>query len=131
MLTNAILFWFALLVTAVVNAVLREKVLKPWLEPAIGKWAHQLSVFTAFGLMLALTVLFLSLQRAPYTDADLWRIGFLWCGMTVLFEFAFGRSRGLSWDNLFGMYRFWTGELWSLLVLSMLIMPLLADRILK
>lgn len=125
------LFWFALLATAIVNAVLREKLLKPWLEPSIGKWAHQLSVFTAFGLMLLMTMLFLKVQRAPYAQSDLWRLGALWCGLTVVFEFGFGRARGMSWEDLFKMYHFWTGELWILLMLGLLVMPMLAEKLLK
>lgn len=127
----SILFWFALLGTAIVNAGLREKLLKPWLEPAIGKWAHQLSVFTGFGLMLLMTVLFLRLQRAPYSSSELLKIGLMWCGMTIVFEFVFGRVRGMSWQELFAMYYIWRGELWLLLIIGLIFMPYLADRILK
>ncbi len=127
----SILFWFALLAVAIVNAVLREKILKPWLEPALGKWAHQLSVFTAFSLMLVITVMYLKLQRAPYRSGDLWIVGIIWCIMTVIFEFAFGRARGLSWPELFAMYQFWKGELWIILVLSLIFLPPLAEKILK
>lgn len=127
----SILFWFVLLATAIFNALIREKLLKPWLEPTIGKWAHQLSVITGFGLMLLMTMLFLKWQRAPYSTSDLWRIGFIWCGMTIAFEFVFGRVRGMSWQDLFAMYYIWRGELWLLLIVGLIFMPYLADRLLK
>ncbi len=125
------IFWFALLITAIVNAGLREKVLKPWLEESLGKWAHQLSVFTGFALFLLITMLFLKFQRAPYKLADLWIVGSMWCVMTVIFEFGFGRARGMSWQELFAMYHFWKGDLWLFLVLSIIALPYLAERLLK
>ncbi|MBK6765439.1 MAG: hypothetical protein IPG71_03685 [bacterium] len=127
----AILFWFALLLTAIVNAALREKVLKPWLLPTLGKWAHQLSVFTALLLMLAMTMVFLRMQRAAYGPGDLWLVGALWCVMTVIFEFGFGLMRGINVHELAAMYYFWKGELWILLVLGLVILPTLANKLLK
>lgn len=127
----SILFWFVLLVTAVINAAIREKLLKPWLEPSIGRWAHQLSVPTGFLLMLLVTMLFLKIQKAPYALGDLWIVGIIWSGMTVIFEFGFGKARGMSWNELFAMYHIWKGELWLLLVLSLIAMPALANKLLK
>ncbi len=127
----SLLFWFALLVTALINAVIREKLLKPWLEPSIGRWAHQLSVPTGFVLMLLATMLFLKYQKAPYKPADLWIVGMLWCIITLVFEFGFGKARGMSWSELFAAYHLWKGELWMLLLLSLIVMPTLAHKLLK
>lgn len=127
----SILFWFVLLGTAILNALIREKLLKPWLEPSIGRWAHQLSVPTGFTLMLLITMLFLKYQRAPYTASQLWNVGIIWCVMTIIFEFGFGRFRGLSWTELLAAYYVWKGELWLLFVLSLILMPILAHKLLK
>lgn len=130
-LVYAILFWFALLLTAIINAALREKLLKPLLEASLGKWAHQLSVFTALLLMLAMTMVFLRIQRAPYTEGDLRIVGMIWCVMTVIFEFAFGLARALKFRELVAMYHFWTGELWIVLVFGLIALPTIANKLLK
>ncbi|MCL4305463.1 hypothetical protein KJZ99_06085 [bacterium] len=127
----SVLFWFVLLAMAIANAALREMLLKPWLEEYLGKGAHQLSVFTGYALMLLVTMLFLKLQRAPYVDADLWKAGVLWCVMTIVFEFGFGRARGMSWEELFAMYHLWKGELWPLMVAGIIFLPWLAKRMLN
>lgn len=127
----AIFFWFVLLLTAIVNAALREKVLKPLFEPALGKWAHQLSVFTALILMFAMTMVFLRMQSAPYDAGDLWIVGMTWCMMTVIFEFGFGMARGMRFRELVAMYHFWKGELWLFLVLGLIALPTLANKLLK
>ena len=124
------LYWFALLATAIANAVLREKLLKPWLEPSLGKWAHQLSVFTGYGLFLLMTVLFLKLQRAPYSARDLWTLGAIWCGLTVVFEFGFGRYiAGRQWEHLLFEYNLAAGRIWILVPIWVFFAPPLIRRL--
>jgi hypothetical protein len=124
-----ILFWVVLVIVAIINGTIRDFTYKPWLEPYIGKWAHQISVLTGFGLMLLATIGFLKILRVDYARRDLLLLGLIWLVMTIIFEFGFGRLRGKSWQELFEMYYFWRGDLWLFLLIGTVFLPLLAHSI--
>lgn len=49
-----------------------------------------------------------------------------WVSLTILFEFVFGHYvLGNSWDVLLADYRIWQGRLWSLVLISEAIAPLM------
>lgn len=53
-------------------------------------------------------------------------VGILWLGLTIVFEFVFGHFvLGSPWERLIADYRIWKGRLWSLVLLSELVAPLL------
>ena len=129
---QAVLFWFVLLIVALFNATLREIGYKPLLTPLIGAWAHQISSLTGILLFFGAIYLFLKKSKALYTKKDLIQAGWLWILMTICFESLMNIFlRGLSLKQTLETYYFWRGETWIFVLLSLLISPLLAHRILQ
>jgi hypothetical protein len=65
------------------------------------------------------------------TKDDLWLtnallVGCFWVGLTILFEFVFGHYvLKTSWEVLLADYRIWQGRLWSLVLISEAISPVI------
>jgi hypothetical protein len=79
--------------------------------------AHQISVLTAIA---GFGVYFWRLQRRwPLSDRrDALRVGQIWLGLTVLFEFSFGRLVAKkSWTDLLADYNLIRGRTWPLVLL--------------
>ena len=66
---------------------------------------------------------------APKDSSDAWRIGFCWLLLVLLFEFGLGRAQGMSWSSMLEEYKFWTGKLWVLVLLSAATAPFLTGRL--
>ncbi|MGS0688056.1 hypothetical protein ACVBEQ_23345 [Nakamurella sp. GG22] len=101
------------------NGVAREATLRGRISE---QRAHQVSTLT---LMLSLTRYIHWLQRRvplPTTGTAL-GVGASWAAMTVLFEFALGRSRGLSMSEAAADYNIRRGRLWPLVLLTMTFAP--------
>lgn len=129
---HSLLFWFVLLVVAILNAVLRETTYKPILIPVIGTWAHQISSLTGVIAFFIVIYLFLKWVKAAYTQKDLLIVGTTWIGMTILFETWMNVFvRHLSLQQVLETYYFWRGELWLFVLLSFIVSPLVADKIIK
>jgi hypothetical protein len=77
--------------------------------------AHQLSSLTAIA---AFGIYFRALHRRwPIpTTRSAQRIGAAWLGLTVTFEFAFGRLAGKSWRKLVADYNLARGRTWPLVL---------------
>jgi len=120
MITKYILVWFVLAIVANINGIIRNEVYKD----ALGDLrAHQLSTLTLiilFGLVIwGFTRLWkiTSAQQA-------WTIGFLWLGMTILFEFIFGHFViGHPWSKLLHDYNIFHGRTWILVLVWTTIAP--------
>lgn len=85
--------------------------------------AHQVSVATAIA---AFDAYFWQLQRRwPIPDRrDAATIGGVWLGLTVLFEFGFGRLVARqSWSELLADYNLRRGRLWPLVIVWLAIGP--------
>ena len=121
---HALWFWFVMLFLAIINGGIRVAIYKPFLEPYIGHWAHQISSITGIILFFLAIYLFLKYIKVEYSKRDLLAIGIMWMVMTIIFEFLFGYyGRGLSWSEMIGAYYFWKGELWIFVLLSVIIIP--------
>lgn len=129
---KAVLFWFVLLILALVNAVAREATYKPLLTPYIGAWAHQISSLTGILLFFTAIYFFLKKTKEPYTKKDLINAGLLWIVMTVVFESLMNVFiRKLSFQEVLQTYYFWQGETWIFVLLSLLISPMIIYKLLK
>jgi hypothetical protein len=120
------LAWLGGPVIGIANGVTRELVYKD----AVGELtAHQLSTVSALGLFAGY---FWWLQRRyPLADdrAAL-RVGGFWLGLTVLFEFGFGRAvDGKSWDALLRDYDLSTGHVWTLVLAWLALGPCVVRRL--
>jgi hypothetical protein len=123
---KALGIWALMALFAILNGILREKVLVPLFgQPQ----ADPLS-----GISLSLLIFLLSWLSVPWLGTlashEYWLVGGLWLVMTLLFEFVFGRLvAGKTWDELLRAYDFTTGNLWALVLVVMVISPYLAARL--
>jgi hypothetical protein len=122
-LIRAVLWWVAILIMAVLNGILREKLL----IPSIGSFA---ALMTS-GLFLSCLIFLASCIAMPglghLTAAQYWIIGFVWLVMTLIFEFSFGlfvQHKELS--ELLQAYTFNGGNIWPVVLASTLVSPRLA-----
>ncbi|MGV8990722.1 MAG: hypothetical protein ACOH1Q_04880, partial [Thiobacillus sp.] len=123
--TRAFGFWLVILVLAFLNGGLRELILIPYLG---APWA-----LLASGGLLMLFVLLTAYVAAPRLGTTqvgpLLVIGGMWLGLTLGFEFGFGRLvQGKPWSELLNAYRFENGNIWPLVLLVVFFGPLLAAR---
>ena len=129
---SSLKFWFVLLALALINATIRETTYKPLLTPYIGAWAHQISSLTGIILFFLAIYFFLKKTKQKYTQKDLINVGIIWIFMTIIFEsFMNIFIRHLSFQQVLQTYYFWTGDTWFFVLLSLLISPLIVNRILK
>ena len=129
---QAIPFWLILLFVALFNALIRETTYKPLLTPMIGMWAHQISSLTGILLFFSAIYLFLKHTKTPYTRRDLLITGFVWIGMTIVFESGMNMYvRKLTFDEVLQTYYFWKGDTWIFVLISLVVSPLVAERILR
>ena len=123
LLLKAIEIWAVILVCAMANGALREAILIP-------RFGLHTSLLLS-GLLLCMCIVavaFALVPRLGQTDRLVRTgIGVLWLGLTLAFEFGFGRLvEQRSWESLFEAYTFKDGNLWPLVLLVTLISPLLA-----
>ncbi len=125
MLLRAFAVWCGFVLMAVINGAMREAVIVPRLGTVRG---GQLSAIV-LAVMILLATYFSIRWIAPRNLQDAWLVGVCWLVLVLLFEFGFGRAQGMSWSAMLEEYRFWTGKLWVLVVLSATLAPVLAGRL--
>ena len=129
---KALAFWIVLLVLAFANATIREFTYKPWLTPYIGTWAHQVSSLFAIVLFYIAIYFFLRKSKEKRTQHDLFLAGLMWITMTIGFESVMNiLVRHLTFQEVMQTYYVWKGETWPFVLLSLLVSPVLAERILQ
>ena len=121
--------WLIFVVAGILNGVFRESFITPKVGEHLG---HILSTIILICVILAVTYLFISSLEINYSKTDLLLIGAFWTILTILFEFGFGHYvMGHSWSKLFADYNILKGRVWSLVLLTTFIAPLLIGYILK
>lgn len=116
-----LLAWFPMLLLAIANGALREFVFKKYVGELT---AHQLSTFSLL-LLFTIYIGFIIKWIPPASANQAMLVGLFWLGLTLLFEFGFGRYRGNSWEKLFTDYNLLKGRLWILIPLWLAIAPYL------
>lgn len=128
MILRYVLAWIPMVFIGIINGVIREFTYGKHLSELR---AHQLS--TATGILLfslyigTLTYLwgFESLKQAMM-------IGLTWLVLTIAFEFLFGHYvAGHPWSRLLSDYNIFTGRLWLLVLVWLVMAPLLFYRVLE
>jgi len=121
--------WLIFVVAGILNGVFREA----FVTPRVGEHAgHVISTIILICVILAVTYLFISNLKIDYTRTDLILIGAFWLILTILFEFGFGHYvMGHPWSRLFADYNILKGRVWSLVLVTTFIAPLLIGYILK
>ena len=124
MLLRAFAVWCGFVLIAVMNGAVRESVIAPRLGVVRG---GQLSAML-LALLILLVTYFSIRWIAPRDSSDAWLVGFCWLLLVLLFEFGVGRAQGTSWSAMLDEYKFWTGRLWVLVLLSATTATFLAGR---
>lgn len=114
--------WLPGIPIAIVNGSIRQFIYRLFLDELP---AHQLSVVSfiiLFGIYVWLIIPWLKLASA----AEAIRVGLVWLGLTVLFEFVFGHYvMGHPWSALLHDYHLLEGRLWVVVLAWMTVAPLL------
>lgn len=125
-LGKSTMIWLVVLVLAIVNGALREGVLVPALGVVPGLMLS--------GVILAVLIVATAFIALPWIGRQAptryIAVGLLWFGLTLVFEFTFGRLvQGKSWSELSAAYQFRDGNLWPLVLLVAATAPYLAARL--
>jgi hypothetical protein len=119
-ISTYILFWLILLVIAVSNGFVREATYGRKLTEL---HAHQLSTVT--GMLFSGVAVWGFSRFVPIeSERSAIFIGAIWLGLTVAFEFLFGRLvGGYSWRKLVFDYNLLAGRVWLVFLLWLLLLP--------
>jgi hypothetical protein len=123
MLLRALAIWCGLLMAAFLNGAVREM----WLTPAFGDAAgHAISALVLSAVVIAVAWLAI-VWLHPHSANEALLIGDEWVLLTIAFEFLAGYYLfGSSWQALIAQYDVSRGELWELVLITMLIAPVAA-----
>lgn len=122
-----ILAWFPMVVIAIINGGIREKVYRQH----VGELrAHQISSLTGV-ILFGIYIYGVIRIWTPDSSMQAIEIGLYWFLMTIVFEFGFGHFvMHHSWPKLFADYNLRRGRVWILVLLWVLFAPALFYRIL-
>ena len=111
---RSLLVWLCFIPVAILNGGLRQYVL----DRCLGEvGANALS-----GVLLSLFILLISWLLLPrivrYNRKERYQIGIVWMLLTIGFEFTFGLTSGISFQELLSAYNPMSGNLWLLVVVT-------------
>jgi hypothetical protein len=116
--------WLLLPFLAVANGAIRDLTYGRSMSRMM---AHSVSVFPLIAAIM-LWATFLE-RRWPLRDGDQTaRVGLVWFGLTIAFEFALGAVLHVPVPDMLAAYDVTRGQLWPLVVLTMALAPELARR---
>ncbi len=123
---KALASWILIVVVAIVNGILREKMLVPALGASGG--------LIASGAILSCCIFLAAFIATPWygrlTSLQYWLIGLFWLLLTLIFEFGFGRFvQHKDWAELLQAYTFKGGNIWPIVLMVTLVAPRLAARL--
>lgn len=106
-----LLFWFPMIVLAVINGTARDL----WYKNYVGELAgRQISTFTLI-LLFAIYIGFVVKRYPPASATQAIYVGVLWLILTLIFEFGLGYMSGKTWPQMFEDYNLLKGRLWVLI----------------
>ena len=116
---RAVGWWFIVLVLAIINGAIREAVLVPSLGLTPGLILSGLMLCAFVVLVAAILV-----RREPrLSPSEAAIAGVIWLSFTLVLEFSLGAAQGKSASELLAPYRFEHGNLWPLVLLTVLVAP--------
>lgn len=127
-MSKYILAWIPMVFIAMANGVLRQA----WYGIHLSElYAHQLS--SLIGALLFGTYIWMIIRYwKPVSARQAMIIGLVWLGLTVAFEFLFGRFvMEHSWTRLLQDYNLLAGRVWSLLLVWVAVAPYFFYRLQK
>jgi len=125
MILRGIAVWFLLMLLAIANGTFRAKIL----ILRIGEHAgHVISSLALSVLILGATWLLIGWIH-PMSYAQAATVGFVWLGLTLLFEFGAGHYLFRQpWGRLLEDYNLAKGRVWMIVLVATTGAPLLAAR---
>ncbi len=120
-----LLLWFPMMLLAVANGAARDLLYKKYTGELT---AHQLSTVSLL-ILLGVYIWWVMDHYPPASITQALLIGWLWTGLTLLFEFGLGRARGRSWSALLADYQILQGRIWVLIPVWLLIAPWIFFRL--
>ena len=122
-IVRAFLLWCAIIPFAIANGALRDAVLAPRLGAFAARLCSGVILSALIFAWTLLTIGWLGAQPIGIYGA----VGLGWLGLTVAFEFSFGRCvLKRSWSELLKPYRCEGGDLWPIVLLVVASSPLVA-----
>lgn len=123
---KAATLWLVILVLAILNGILREKMLIPMLGDITG--------FAVSGIILSCCIFIVAFAAAPWygrmTSRQWILVGLFWLGLTLAFEFGFGiLVQHKSPGTLLAAYTFRGGNLWPVVLTVTFVSPWLAAKL--
>lgn len=104
---RSLLVWLCFIPVAILNGGLRQYVL----DRCLG----EVGANTLSGVLLSLFILLISGLLLPriikYNQKESYQIGIVWMLLTIGFEFTFGLTSGISFQELLSAYNPMTGNL--------------------
>jgi hypothetical protein len=123
-----ILAWVPMVLIAIANAFLRENVFAKRLSEL---QAHQVSTATGV-LLFGIYIWVITRIWRPGSPGQAFIIGLIWLGLTVAFEFLFGRYVvGHPWSRLFHDYNLLAGRVWVMVLIWVTLAPYVFYRLQK
>jgi hypothetical protein len=117
--------WIAFLAFAFLNGGLRELALIP-------AWGKAPGLFCS-GILLSSFILLLAWIAAPWfgpvSDSKKWGIGIYWLLLTMSVETGLNLLGGKPWNQMLEAYSFKDGNIWSIVLLVILVAPTVAARL--
>jgi len=126
MIAKYILVWFVLVFVAIINGTIRNEVYTDFLGEL---HAHQLSTLTGI-ILFGLVIWGFTRQWKITSTKQAWAIGFIWLGMTIVFEFIFGHYvMGNPWSKLLHDYNIFQSRIWILMLIWTTVAPYIFYRL--
>ena len=123
MYSRALAIWLFLLILAVLNGAMRERLITPRLGKQGGHIASTAILCAAIILVAWLSISWMG----PKNGREALIVGLVWVALTVVFEFLAGHyAFGNSWERLIADYNVFRGRIWILVLLANLFAPLWA-----
>lgn len=124
-LVKALAVWFVMVLVAIANGLLREKILNVYLgeSMALPVSGALLSILILLIIYLAMN-LFKDQNRLAY-----FALGVFWVGLTLMFEYGFGYFvRGIGLREISQVFNVFSGNLFTLVIMVTLFGPQLIAR---
>lgn len=122
---KSLVVWAIILLLAILNGMLRAAVLLPEFGTP---WGMVLS-----GVLLSAIIFFAAYFALPWLGTrhlpTLWRIGFGWLALTLIFEVSMARWQGISCPVMLEAYTFNNGNIWPLVLIVVAVAPVVAAKI--
>ncbi len=121
---KSLVVWVVILLFAILNGALRAAVLLPVLGTP---WGMVLS-----GVLLSAIIFAAASLALPWLGTrdvpTLWRIGFGWLALTLIFEVSIARWQGMSWSVMLEAYTFKNGNMWPVVLIVIAVAPVVAAK---